>query len=847
MFWQDLKLSIRLAVRELRQGLSGFRIFLLCLFLGVLTISAIGSLSSTLVAGLGQRGQEILGGDLDLRLMHRAARADELAALQELGSVSHVSMTRVMVRASDTMPALLAEAKAIDLAYPLIGRIEFQPRMDASGAAYAALAYNGKLDGVLVEPDLLDRLQVDVGDPIYLGELQVQIRGVISAEPDRLAGGFALGPRIMVSHDALMKSGLNQAGSLVQNHYRVLVRDPEISLDYVREALETQFPLAGWRIRDRRDASPSVRRTIERVALFLTLVGLTALTVGGVGVGNAISAYLDRRRNSITIFKCLGASERLVALTYAVQIFVLATLAIIAALIFGALAPRLVATLLAEFLQIPASYTVDGKPLLAAAAFGYLTAFGFTLLPLGRAAQTSPAQLFRSLLADAPIQLPMAYRICLGICMLSLAGLCIAISERADIAIWFIAGLGASYGVLRFAAKLLKLTAPILAQVSNFIWRSAMRNIFRPGATVESVVLSVGLSVALITTLAMVEGNISRQIKDDFSGQAPSFFAIDIQPADHDAFVKFVGEQAGFKEIKSLPMLRGAVLKLGDRPVSEVEAPASIAWFLRGDRGLTYSANIPANSEVVDGDWWSSNYEGPPLVSMDIEIATGLGLGVGDTITVNLLGREMEAEIASLRKIDWASGDMNFALVYSPSPLRSAPHSFMSTITMDADSERGFATLMSQRYSSVTLIRVKEAIELVSSLLGQFNRAIWVLSLVTIGASLLVLAGALASGRRARLYDATILKTLGADRRRILTIFLAEYAFIGGFSSLLAGVIGCLASWALIAGAMQSDWQFLPDVFVLSVVASLGLTLLLAATGLWYQLAASSRETLRNN
>jgi len=847
MLWQDLKLSTRLAARELRQGLSGFRIFLVCLFLGVLTISAIGSLSSTLVAGLGQRGQEILGGDMDLRLMHRSARGNELAALQKIGSVSHVSMMRVMVRSSYDKPALLAEAKAIDSVYPLIGNLDYQPRDASRPTPYSALGYDGNLDGVLVEAGLLNRLEVEVGDPIYLGDLQVQIRGIISAEPDRLAGGFALGPRIMMSHEALRKSGLNQAGSLVQHHYRILINDPQTSIDYAREKLETDFPLAGWRIRDRRDASPSVRRTIERVALFLTLVGLTALTVGGVGVGNAISAYLDRRRNSITIFKCLGASERLVALTYAVQIFLLATVAIIAALIFGALAPRLVATVLADFLQIPASYTLDSRPLLAAAAFGYLTAFGFTLLPLGRAAQTSPAQLFRSLLSDAPVRLPIAYRICLGLCMVLLAALCVAISERADIALWFIVGLGASYGVLRLAARLLKFIAPVLAQVSNFVWRSAMRNIFRPGATVESVVLSVGLSVALITTLAMVEGNISRQIKDDFSGQAPSFFAIDIQPSDHDEFVTFVREQAGFKNMKSLPMLRGAVLRLGDRPVAEVEAPASIAWFLRGDRGLTYSANIPANSKVVEGEWWNSNYDGPPLVSMDIEIATGLGLGVGDTITVNLLGREMEAEITSLRKIDWASGDMNFALVYSPSPLRSAPHSFMSTITMDADSETDFATLMSSRYASITLIRVKEAIEMVASLLGQFNRAIWVLSLVTIGASLLVLAGALASGRRARLYDATILKTLGADRRRILTIFLAEYVFIGGFASLLAGIIGCLASWALIAGAMQSDWQFLPEIFVLSVVASLGLTLLLAATGLWYQLAASSRETLRNN
>ena len=835
----DVTLACRLAWRELRGGLAGFRIFLLCLFLGVVTIAAVGSLSATLVDGLSQRGQEILGGDADIRLIHRETTREEKAYLEAQGTLSQISTMRVMVRRTDGGKALLAEAKAIDGLYPLVGQLQLDPPLQSFPAAQL-------IDAVFVEQGFLEQLGLEVGERILLGDATLTVRAVISHEPDRLSGGFAYGPRVMMSQETLRSTGLYQPGSLINNHYRIILRNQQAeSLDALRANLAEKFPNAGWRFRDRRDASPSVRRSIERIGLFLTLVGLTALTVGGVGVGNAITAYLLKRRTSITILKCLGARQSLVGEIYIFQIIALAALAIFIALTVGSILPQFIVGYVAEFLDIPMEAGFDIGPLLVAAGFGFATAVGFTMRPLGRATQTSPAQLFRDAISEDQVSVPLIYRAIMAICFLVIIGLCFFIAERADIAAYFIAGVGFSFVVLRMTATLLKGLARILVPYFGFTGRLALRNIFRPGTPVYSVVLSVGLSVALVSTLAMVEGNFASQLRQDFPDRAPSFFAIDIQPDQKQDFEDFARSIDGFVDMQMVPMLRGSVLAINGVEAEQITVASDIAWFMRGDRGLTYSAMPPENSDVTDGPWWPSDYDGAPLVSMDQRIANGLGLSLGDTITMNVLGRPLTGEITNFRKVDYGSGQINFAVVFSPSPLKNAPHTLLATISLSSEGEAKFASGAVSRFPNITTVRVKDAIETVGQLLNQFGQAIWSLSMVTIFASLLVLAGALASSRQGRIYDAAILRALGARRGRIMSVFLAEYAFTGLVAALISGLIGTFASYALIEGAMRSTWVFLPDVMALSVFGAFAATMILAAVSFWLQLGGVTLNILR--
>lgn len=839
-------LPLRLALRELRGGLRGFYIFLTCLFLGVSAIALLGSLSGVLVSGLSQRGQEILGGDVDIRLMHRELSQEENDVLRAQGVLSHVAMMRAMIRHPENGKTLLVEAKAVDGVYPLFGQVQLKGDRLPDDAPQEGGVFPPDMS-VFVEASVLQQLGLERGDQIFLGQAQLVIAGILAREPDRLAGGFALGPRVMMSHKTFAATGLNQPGAVISHHYRLkLVAADHPQLDALKAGLDERFPMAGWRVRDRRDASPAVRRTVERVALFLTLVALTALTVGGVGVGNAITAYLDRKQKTLAVMKALGAGERVIVQTYLLQILLLAFGAIMLALAIGAGLPFILAPYLRAMIDIPIAVSVHWPSLAVAAGFGLATALGFSLRPLGLAARLSPAALFRGFVETAEHQLSRSYRLAILLSLLGVLSLSFAISERRDIALYFIVALASSFVLLRLTAVMLQWLARKFGKKGSFAIRLAWRNMERPGSALQSVVLSIGLSVTLIATLAQIEGNFALQLREDFPDRAPSFFAIDIQPDQRQAFAALAQAQAGFEDLTMVPMLRGSVLAINDTPASDLTPPPDIAWFLRGDRGLTYSSDPPEGSEITAGQWWSRDYQGPPLVSMDARIADGLGIGLGDLISVNILGRKLTAEITSLRKVDYASGQIGFALVFSPQPLQAAPHTMLASTRFNDGDEVGFSQSVTAQFPNVTLIRVKEAVETVSGLLAQFSRAIWFLSLVSILASALVLAGALASSRQTRLKDAAILVSLGVKRRDLVRIFATEYVLICAFTSIIAAMLACVASWGVLEVAMRAGYSVLPFHLAGSIAGAFVLTLILSGLTLWGQLRSSAAALLRH-
>lgn len=838
-------LSLRLALRELRAGFRGFYIFLACLFLGVATIASIGTLSGSLVSGLAQRGQEILGGDMDVRLVHRELGAAERLYLEGQGDLSHVATMRVMVQNLTTEQTLLAEAKAVDTAYPLVGSLDIDAP-DMGNLSPAALA-DGTNFTAFVEQSLLDQLGVTLGEKVKLGDIRIKLVAVIIREPDRLAGGFAFGPRLMISHETLQASGLNQPGAVINHHYRLKLDQADgQNLDRLRATLDADFPLAGWRLRDRRDASPAVRRTVERVGLFLTLVGLTALAIGGVGVGNAISAYLTQKRRTLAIYKALGARQAMVGRIYLYQILLLALVAISAGLVFALSALQLAEPYLQGLLDIPIAIQAHLPSLGAATVFGLATALGFTLRPLGLAARLSPAELFRGPVEDKAISLAFPYRLTILGCLAIVIGLSFAISERVDITFYFILAMAFSFGLLRATAWLLAKLAARMGQRGRFGWRLAWRNMTRPGAVIQSVVLSVGLTVTLIATLAQIEGNFALQLRRDFPARAPSFFAIDIQPTQRETFATFVTSYPGFQDYQMVPMLRGSVIALNGEPAENIKPSPDIAWFLRGDRGLTYADALPEGEQIIAGSWWPANYDGPPLVSMDKRIADGLNLRIGDRIEVNVLGRALEAEITNLRQVDYGSGQIAFALIFSPAPLRAAPHTMLATILVAPDTEQAFSRALTSEFSNITVVRTKDAIETVGQLLMQFANAIWVLSVVTILASICVLAGALASSRQGRLKDAAVLMALGARRGLIIRVFITEYAILSALAAVIAGLLSTVASWAILTLAMRASFVLLPEYILASLIGAFLLTLALSGVVIWSQLNQSPVQLLRS-
>ena len=531
----------------------------------------------------------------------------------------------------------------------------------------------------------LARLDLKPGARITIGAATIEIRAALTAEPDRLsAGGFGLGPRLMISPDALRATGLLQPGSQVRWHYRLRLADNDASDAAVQRtinAASAQVPDAGWEVRSRNNASPGLERNIERFTQYLTLVGLTALLVGGVGVANAIRGHLDRKRDTIATMKTLGATGGSVFTVYLTQTMALAFIGAIPGLILGAALPFLIAWGFGSILPLPLAPTLHPEDLALALLYGLLTALAFAIWPLGRAHDVSVSALFRDEVAPERHWPRTIYVVLTVVAVATLAVLAVKLAYDQRIAAIFVVAAAGVFVSLRLVASLVMAVAKRVPRPRSTALRLAIANIHRPGALTSSVVMSLGLGLALLVTVIEVDGNLRRQFIAALPEQAPSFFFLDIQSADAERFDAFIRQHAPGATFERVPMLRGRIVSANGVRAEDIRVPASQNWVLQSDRGITYSDTIPAGSRVVQGAWWPPDYSGPPLVSFESRVAGALGLKLGDTIVVNVLGRNIEARVANLRTLDWQSLGINFAMVFAPASLRGAPHTFIATLS----------------------------------------------------------------------------------------------------------------------------------------------------------------------
>jgi putative ABC transport system permease protein len=566
-------------------------------------------------------------------------------------------------------------------------------------------------------------------------------------------------------------------------------------------------------------------------------------------VANAVRAYLDGKRAVIATFKSLGASGGFVFAVYLVQIMLIALVGIAAGLLVGAAMPFLAAAFLASVLPIPATGGVYPGALAVGAVFGAMVTLAFALLPLGRARDVSATALFREMGFEARGLPRPVYLLSATAIAVLLALFAVWWSTDRTIAAIFIAAMAFSFLVLRAVGLAVQALARRAPRVRSTALRLAIGNIHRPGALTPSVVLSLGLGLTLLATLALVDGNLRQQISGSLTERAPDFFFVDIQSAEIEDFSRLVEREAPEGTLVRVPMLRGRIMALNGTDVREMKVPPEGAWVLRGDRGLTYAETPPANSTVSEGKWWPADYQGEPLVSFAAEEGHQLGLKLGDTITINVLGRNVTARIANFRQINWESMGINFVMVFSPNTFAGAPHAWLATLTdrgAGTADEAALLNAVTRAFPAVTSVRVKDALDIVNRLVAQLATAIRAAAAVALIASVLVLSGALAAGNRARIHDAVVLKTLGATRRTLIAAFSLEYLMIGLATAIFALAAGGVAAWFVVSRIMGLPSSFLPQVAASTVAVALALTVGFGLLGTWRILGQKAAPVLRD-
>jgi putative ABC transport system permease protein len=838
---------LRFALREMRGGLRGFYVFIACIALGVMAISGVGSLAASLANGLSRQGQVILGGDLAFTLVQRESNAAELAFLQRRGTVSKVATLRAMSRTDGE--AALVELKAVDDIYPLFGKAALDPPM----ALADALAQREGRFGALADPTLLARLGIRPGAQLTLGDATLEVRAALTSEPDKLADGIGFGPRLMVSQAALQATGLVQPGSLVRWHYRLRLpagNNGDGAVRAVEEQAREQLPEAGWTTRTRSKATPRLERNVERFTQFLTIVGLTALLVGGVGVGNAVKSHLDRRRDVIATMKALGASGARVFTVYLTQVLLLALAGGIIGVVLGAALPFVVTATLGPIIPLPIEPSLHAGELALALLYGLTTAVAFTLWPLGRAHDVPVGALFRDSVAPMPRWPRLPYVALTAAAVALLGGLAVLLAYDRKVAVIYVATAAGVFVLLRLVAGALMWLAARAPRARSTSLRMAIANIHRPAALTPTVVLSLGLGIALLVTVIEIDGNLRRQFSAELPAKAPSFYFLDIPSADAGRFDAFLQKAAPSARLEDVPMLRGRIVSARGVRAEDLKPRDDAAWVLRSDRGITYDGRVPEGSRLVAGEWWKPDYDGPPLVSFEKKIADGLGLKLGDPVTVNVLGRNITAHIASLREVDWESLSINFVMVFSPNTFRGAPHTRLATLTYGDGStvaqEGKVIRAVAEAFPTVTTVRVKEALEAIGAIVGNLLLAIRGASAITLVAAALVLGGALAAGHRHRVYDAVILKTLGATRSRLIGAYSIEYLLLGSATAVFGVLSGSLAGWLIVTEVMHLSFAWEPWPALAAAVAAVLVTVVLGLAGTFSALGQKPAPVLRN-
>jgi putative ABC transport system permease protein len=585
----------------------------------------------------------------------------------------------------------------------------------------------------------------------------------------------------------------------------------------VIDDLKQRFPSASWEFRDRDRAAPGTSRFFERMGQFLSLIGLAALIIAGIGVSNGVASYLRRKREGIATLKMLGATSTDIGRVYFLQIGMVTLLAVAAGLIVGTLLQVAVIALATDLLPVRPGLRLDPGTIITSTAYGLLMAFTFVLPPLGRARLQPVASLFRETVARRQ-GVGWGAIVIAGISLSLVAALAVFTSAEPLFSLSVLAAVGAVILLLAAVGWTVRWVAKRLPRPSRPLLRLAVTGLHRPGAQTVGLVVALGLALTLFVSIAAIQTSLNAEIESTVPDKAPGQFVLDVPSADRGRFEGLVRQAAPGAGVNIVPNLRGTITAYGKTRVADLEQLPPGAWFLRGERGVTYAATPPQGSEVVAGQWWPADYQGPPLVSLDREAAGIMGLKVGDTLTVSVLGREIEATIASLREIHWDSMGFNYILVFSPSALEKAPHNLAATIDSDASTKAAVARAVTGAFPSATIVDVGEVIGEVSTILRQMSVAILLAASVAVLAGIAVLIGALAASRLARSYDSVILKTLGATRGQILGVQAMEYGLLALIVAGLALALGLTGAWFVIVQLFEFTWA--PDWTV--VLATLG-------------------------
>jgi putative ABC transport system permease protein len=808
---------LRMAVREIRSSWQRLLFFFVCIAVGVAAIIALRSVIQSVRAGMAQQAQALIASDILLTSNRNFTSKvlDTLAAEQHAGRITELSQSTeipTMVRPADASNAVtrMVELRAVQQNFPLYGALTL-----ADGTYSHDLLLN---HGALVRPELLSQLNVHVGDHILIGNVPFEIRGVIATEPGRSLGAFSLGPRVIIDYGALGDTGLLAFGS--RSARQILLRVPAPSLEAVTTSLRSTLANEFVGVRSYRRSEDQMGQNLTRAENYLSLVGLVVLILGGIGVSSVTRVFVQQKLRSIAILKCVGASSRSILAVYMTQVLLLGVAGSLLGVVMaaGAIAavPALVGNIAAIF---HVEYGLTWTAVTQGLAVGLLVSVLFSLVPLLDVRHVKPSLLLRR---DIPRATQIDW-VKWGVTAI-VAGALVAVAAwqagSLRVGLMLSGGFVATAFVLHLAGAALVRAVQPLRHARSFALRQAVLHIARPGNQTRVILLAVGLGTFFILGVRTLQANLLQEFSVQVGDDAPDMFLIDIQEDQKDGLATFIDEQNGSEPPPNIiPVLRARITAVRGGEVNlESYEQVRGRGSLSREYTITYRPQLNPNEEIVSGRWWDATpATGEAEVSIEDSLQERFHIGIGDQMQFDVLGRRIPARVTSIRKVNWRdyrSG--GFMIVFRPGAFDNAPHSYISSVNgpRDAAARSRMQAALVARYPNVSVIDLREVLDTIRTIVDGVTLGVTVVGGLVLLSGILILVGAVSMTKFQRVYEAAILKTLGASSRLIATMLLLEYGVLGAIAGTV-GALGAIAlSWGVARYALDLTWRAAPAITV---------------------------------
>ena len=875
--------------REIRGSWRQFVFFLACLTVGVGAVVGIELFATNVETLILRDARSLLGGDLEIRVAHQLSESGrgtldtlrdrhvdvthvkELVGMAAVPSVAYSQIPdndcpspctpgsspgqtlSQREREFDAPATQLVELKAVDELYPLYGQVELRPRqpLRSALAAVESSCPAQPCFGAVVQESLLISLGIQLHDHVKIGQAWFAVTGILAKEPNRVATAFSLGPRVLISRQALNATDLVKPGSRIRERY--LLRVPEsLALDPLRGELQGRLGSEGAGVSSYRDAQPRIRRFLDQLTVYLGLIGLTALFVGGIGIACTIHGFMRRKLTTVAILKTLGADAGLLIKVYLFQGLFMGCLGSLAGVALGAGLQRLLPALLGELIPLDIDSQVTVLPLAKGLLVGTLTTFCFTIWPLLAIREIPPALVFRREVEQHHVPVEgsrfrwmwnalleiVRDRHRLGTALMMGFGLIVLAAWQArslTLGALFLLAFGAAVVVLQVGAWALLHGLRTLPRPRSFVVRQALGNVQRPGNYTRGMAVAIGVGVMVIVTVALVKSSLLIALGERIPKDAPTFFFIDVQPDQRESFEAIVQRESPHASYRLTPVVRARLRTLDGNVIDPEEHKGKRnGWYFTREYVLTALSALPRDNVVVKGTWWTAdseemtkgdheNQDVPIRVSVEEEAARNLGVDLGSTIEFTVQGVPVSAVVESMRQIDWGSFTMNFFMILSPGALDGAPMTYIASAKVETKEEMPLQHALVRALPNVTAIKVGDVLDNVARLLEQLAWAIQGIALLSMVSGAVVMTAALSSTRYRRLYESAILKAIGGTRGIVVESFAVEFALIGGLAGLIGVGLASVLSWAILHFFLDLSWTFQPLVLSWGFLATVSL------------------------